>query len=360
MLNLGSKELCNPDLPALLREIIDIESVSGNEEKLADAVFSTLAKAKHLHLSRIGNVIIAKTELGRKKRVIIAGHLDTVPIADNFPSWETKDLIFGRGACDMKGGVAVAIAAALVLDAPKYDLTWLFYDNEEVEAEKNGLNKLVQEQPELLAADFAILMEPTSAQIEGGCQGTLRFVVKLVGKAAHSARSWLGDNAIHKAKGVLEILENYQARSVIVDGLKYREGLNAVKISGGIAGNVIPDAASVTINFRFAPDRDENNAKQHILQLFSGYDLEFTDFAAGARPGLDREIVQEFVALVPNPPRAKYGWTDVARFSALNIPAVNFGPADPNLAHTRDEHCPKTDLEICYQALVNWLGKEAE
>lgn len=358
MPSLASKKLCNTDLPALLREIIDIESVSGNEEELAGKVFATLADAKHLKLNRIGNVVLAQTDLGREKRVIIAGHLDTVPIADNFPSWSDGDLIFGRGACDMKGGVAVAIAAALELTAPKYDVTWLFYDNEEVEAEKNGLNRLVQEKPELLAADFAILMEPTSAYVEGGCQGTLRFVVKLTGKAAHSARSWLGDNAIHKAYGVLEILENYQARRVVVDGLEYREGLNAVKISGGIAGNVIPDEANVTINFRFAPDRDEINAKQHVLQLFSGYDLEFTDFAAGARPGLDREIAQEFVALVPQPPRAKYGWTDVARFSELGIPAVNFGPADPNLAHTREEYCPQADLEICYQALINWLGKE--
>jgi succinyl-diaminopimelate desuccinylase len=271
----------------------------------------------------------ARTQLGRAERVVIAGHLDTVPVAANLPSWVDGDRVYGRGSADMKGGVAVALACAASLSEPSRDITWIFYDHEEVEAERNSLTRIAREHPEWLSGDFAVLMEPTGAVVEGGCQGTLRCRVTTTGVAAHSARSWLGHNAIHAAAPVLARLEAYSAREVEVDGLAYHEGLNAVAISGGIAGNVIPDRCTVTVNFRFAPDRDEAEAKAHCRDVFDGFEVEFVDFAPAARPGLDRPIAAEFVAAVGGVPRAKYGWTDVARFAALGMPAVNFGTADP-------------------------------
>lgn len=343
-------------LPDLLMAVTDIESVSGNERALADAVEEALVALPHLAVERDGDAVVARTTLGRGTRVVVAGHLDTVPLAANLPSWREGDLIYGRGTCDMKGGVAVALAAAAQLSEPRHDVTWIFYDNEEVEAVKNGLGRLARNRPDLLAGDFAVLMEPTGARIEGGCQGTLRFEVTTSGTAAHSARSWLGHNAIHDAGVLLRTLADYEPRTVEVEGLEYREGLNAVGITGGIAGNVIPDRCTITVNFRFAPDRDIADAKAHCAQVFAGHDLVWTDESPAARPGLDRAAAAEFLAAVGGEPRAKYGWTDVARFSALGVPAVNFGPADPGKAHTDDEFCPVADLHACHDALLRWLG----
>ena len=343
-------------LPDLLMAVTDIESVSGNERALADAVEEALVALPHLTVERDGDAVVARTTLGRGTRVVVAGHLDTVPLAANLPSWREGDLIYGRGTCDMKGGVTVALAAAAQLSEPRHDVTWIFYDNEEVEAVKNGLGRLARNRPDLLAGDFAVLMEPTGARIEGGCQGTLRFEVTTSGTAAHSARSWLGHNAIHDAGVLLRTLADYEPRTVEVEGLEYREGLNAVGITGGIAGNVIPDRCTITVNFRFAPDRDIADAKAHCAQVFAGHDLVWTDESPAARPGLDRPAAAEFLTAVGGEPRAKYGWTDVARFSALGVPAVNFGPADPGKAHTDDEFCPVADLHACHDALLRWLG----
>ncbi len=344
------------DLVALFRQVVDVESVSGDERALADLVEASLRALPHLHVIRDGDTVVARTSLDRAERVVVAGHLDTVPVANNLPSRVEGDLVYGRGTSDMKGGVAVALACAARLDAPNRDITWIFYDHEEVAAEDNSLTRIAREHPEWLAGDFAVLMEPTSARVEGGCQGTLRFTVSTAGTAAHSARAWLGHNAIHDAAEPLARLAAYQPRQVEVDGLTYREGLNAVGITGGIAGNVIPDACTITVNFRFAPDRDEADAKAHCRQVFSGYELDFIDVAAGARPGLDRPIAREFLAAVGGQAGPKYGWTDVARFSSLGVPAVNFGPADPGKAHADDECCPVADLYLCRDALLRWLA----
>ena len=344
------------DLVTLFRQVVDVESVSGNERVLADLVEAALRRLPHLAVVRTGDTIVARTNLGRSERVVVAGHLDTVPVAGNLPSRLEGDLVFGRGTADMKGGVAVALACAAALDAPNRDITWIFYDHEEVAAEDNSLTRVAREHPEWLAGDFAVLMEPTSAQVEGGCQGTLRFTLSTHGTAAHSARAWLGHNAIHDVAEPLARLAAYQPRQVDVDGLVYREGLNAVAITGGIAGNVIPDACVLTVNFRFAPDRDEADAQRHCRDVFAGHELDFIDVAPGARPGLDRPIAQEFLAAVGGEARPKYGWTDVARFSALGVPAVNFGPADPGKAHADDECCPVADLYACRDALLRWLS----
>lgn len=350
------------DLVTLLRAITDIESVSGNERLLADEVEAALGGCPHLTVERNGDAVVARTTLGRASRVVIAGHLDTVPVARNLPSWEEsvdgERRICGRGTCDMKGGVAVQLAVAAAVAEPTRDVTWVFYDHEEVESARNGLGRLSRERPDLLSADFAVLCEPTGAAIEGGCQGTMRFTITTRGTAAHSARSWLGHNAIHDMAGVLERLRAFDAREIVVDGLTYREGMNAVGIRGGIAGNVIPDECVIEINYRFAPDKGASEAESIVREHFAGYHCDITDLAPGARPGLDLPVAAEFVAAVGGVPRAKYGWTDVARFAELGVPAVNFGPADPGKAHADDEYCPADDLVTCHDALIAWLTKE--
>ncbi len=347
------------DLVVLLRALVDVESVSGNETALADQVESALQGHEHLEVLRDGDTVIARTHLRRPERVVIAGHLDTVPVAGNLPSSLAGDRVYGRGTCDMKGGVAVMLAVAVAATTPPRDLTWIFYDHEEVEASANSLTRIASERPDLLVGDFAVLMEPTSAKVEGGCQGTLRFTVTTKGKAAHSARAWMGHNAIHDLAEVLAVLRDHEPEQPVVDGLRYHEGLNAVAVTGGIAGNVIPDTATVSVNYRFAPHRSLADAEHYCRSLLPDHDLTITDGAAGARPGLDVPAAATFVDAVGGEPSAKFGWTDVARFSALGVPAVNFGPGDPSKAHADDEFCPIDELYTCRAALLRWLDRPA-
>lgn len=356
------------DIVDLTAAIVDIESVSGNEKALADAVEHALrTHAVHLEVIRDGDTVIARTHRGLAQRVLLAGHLDTVPVADNLPSTrrirEGREELVGRGSCDMKGGVAVLLQLAVLADAAPVDLTWIFYDHEEVAAADNALTRIAAEHPEYLAADFAILGEPTSAGVEGGCKGTLKLEVTARGIAAHSARDWVGDNAVHRLAPVLQRLDEYTARRAVIDGLEYREALNVVEISGGIAGNVIPDRARALVNYRFAPDTPVAQAEAHVREVLAGLELEIevTDAAGGAMPGLDAPVARDFLAaLGPDVTvAAKQGWTDVSRFADLGIPAVNFGPGDPLLAHTDDEHVPLADLRTALAGLGRWLGVPA-
>lgn len=346
------------DPVSLTAALVDVPSVSGDEEALADAVQAALAsQAPHLELLRSGQALLARTRLGRPRRVLLAGHLDTVPIADNVPSRRVGATLYGCGTSDMKAGVAVMTHLAAALTDPAHDVTLVLYDCEEVEASRNGLGRLEREHRDWLEADLALLGEPTSGQVEAGCQGTLRVVVRTDGRRAHSARSWLGENAIHAAAPVLERLAAYAAREVDIDGCRYREGLQAVRIAGGVAGNVVPDACEVTVNFRFAPDRSLDDARAHVADVFAGFALVETDAAPGALPGLGAPAAAGFVAATGTTPVAKYGWTDVARFATLGIPALNFGPGDPNLAHTREESVPVGAIVEACDTLRTYLTR---
>lgn len=343
----------------LTRAICDIPSVSGGEALLADAIQEAVAPLEHLEVIRHGNTVVARTNLGRPQRVVIAGHIDTVPINENLPTrvveLDGEPHLWGRGTVDMKGGVAVQLKLAAELVAPVIDITWMWYDNEEVAASLNGLNLLSADRPDLFAADFAILGEPSNGQVEGGCNGTLRAVVRTHGVRAHSARAWVGENAIHAAAPILSRLAEYRAKEVQVEGLAYRESMSAVRITGGVAGNVIPDLCEVEVNYRFAPSKTAADAAAHLRGVLDGFEVEITDAADGARPGLDAPIAQEFVAAVGAVPKPKYGWTDVARFSALGIPAVNYGPGDPHLAHHDEERVPLAQIDAVEQGLRAWL-----
>ena len=320
------------DVVTLTAALVDIASVSGDEQAIADDVEAALRSLDYLDVERVGNVVLARTDFGRPQRIVLAGHLDTVPIADNVPSRRDGDMLYGCGSSDMKSGVAVMLRMAATLQPPAeqtHDLTYVFYDCEEIESDRNGLGRLAHTRPQVLAADLAIVLEGTNGAVEAGCQGTLRARITITGTRAHSARSWLGDNAIHAAAPVLARLAAYEPRSVDIDGCTYREGLSAVGISGGVAGNIVPDECVVTVNFRFAPDRDVAGATAHVREVFAGYDVVVVDAAPGALPRLTDPAAAEFIAAIALPPVAKFGWTDVARFAEMSIPAVNFGPGDP-------------------------------
>jgi succinyl-diaminopimelate desuccinylase len=368
--------------PALLTAaLLDVRSVSDEETPLADAIEHALRGQTTLAVTRDGDAIVARSVLGRDERVILAGHIDTVPLPTaagargTVPSsWDGmpgEGTLWGRGATDMKGGVAVQLALAARLFpaeetgdggaaparplTPGRDVTFVFYDHAEVEASKSGLLRLAQHHPDLLAGDFAILLEPTNGTVEGGCNGTLRVEATTVGEAAHSARAWMGRNAIHAAAPILDRLARYEPATVTVDGLDFRESLNAVGIAGGTAGNVIPDRCTVTINYRFAPDKSLDQAEAHVRALLDGFDVVRTDGAAGARPGLTHPAAAAFVEVVGREPLPKYGWTDVARFSELGVPAVNFGPGDALLAHKDDERVEAAAVRACLSSLEAWL-----
>jgi succinyl-diaminopimelate desuccinylase len=347
------------DVVTLTEQLVNIESVSRNEQEITDAVERALGALDHLDVTRRGNTVIASTHLDRGERVVIAGHLDTVPLNDNLPARNDGTDLHGLGSCDMKGGDAVILRLAATVAEPVRDVTFILYEAEEIETEFNGLYRLSQSDPDLMRADFAILMEPSDAVVEAGCQGTLRVDVTARGERAHSARSWKGVNAIHGAGEILARLNGYDARQPVIDGLTYHEGLNAVFIRGGVAGNVLPDECVVEVNFRFAPDRSEEEAQAFVRDFFSGYDVRVTDSAPGAMPGLDRPAAKAFVEAVGGEVNPKFGWTDVARFSALGVPAVNFGPGDPMLAHKQEEFVPLAQLQHCERTLREWLGAPA-
>ena len=349
MLDLGA------DVVNLTAALVDIPSESRHEQRIADEVEAALRQLDHVQVTRFGNTVVARTDLGRAERVVLGGHLDTVPAADNLPHRIDGDNLYGLGSNDMKGGVAVALRCAHELREPSRDVTYVFYECEEIDDEANGLRRLAEVHPEFLQADFAVLMEPSDAGVEAGCQGTLRAHVRTSGERAHSARSWLGRNAIHAAADILNRLERYTPRTPVIDGLTYREGMNAVGIEGGVATNVIPDACEVTVNYRYAPDRSPQEALAHVHEVFDGYPLEVVDNSPGALPGLSHPAAQAFLKATGAVPRPKFGWTDVSRFSALGVPAVNFGPGDPSLAHTRGEYVPIEHLHRCEQQMLEWL-----
>jgi succinyl-diaminopimelate desuccinylase len=339
----------------LTAQLVDIESVSGNEAEIADAVEGALGDVDGLTVDRVRHSIVARTDLGHEDRVVIAGHLDTVPVNANLPSRNDGTLLHGLGSCDMKGGVAVALALAATVVEPVRDVTYVFYECEEVEATRNGLTIIADKHPELIGGDFAVLMEPSNAGVEAGCQGSMHVDVTVSGIRAHSARSWNGVNAIHAATPILERLLAYRPEKPVIDGLQYHEGLNAVGIRGGVAGNVIPDECIVSVNYRFAPSQSVADAEEFLRAMFDGFDVAVTDSAPGALPGLNRPAAAAFLDAVGGEARPKFGWTDVARFSELGVPAVNFGPGNPELAHTQGEYVPLVHLDRCFDQMRRWL-----
>lgn len=344
------------DLLALTAEIIDIPSPSFHEQRFAEVVEARLRACGHLTVERVGDNVIARTDLGADHRLLLAGHLDTVPANNNETAIVDGDRVSGLGASDMKGGLACMLALAEAVDRPAVDVTYVFYACEEVPAEHNGLAFLARERPELLEADAAILGEPTSAEIEAGCQGTLRIRAVWHGERAHTARPWMGRNAIHRLGPVLERLEAYEARRPVIAGCEFHEAVQVVGVSGGVAGNVVPDRAELLVNHRFAPDKTSEEAIAFLLELLGDPDEhELTDLSPAAPPGVDHPLLAAVRDRSGLEVKAKLGWTDVARFAELGIPAINLGPGDAHLAHTQGEWVERDQLERAYSALASVL-----
>jgi len=350
------------DLLQLAAELVAVPSVSRHEQVLADLVADRLRACPHLQVERVGDSVVARTELGLPQRVLLAGHLDTVPAAQQMTTRIEDNVLWGLGAVDMKGGLAVLLDLACAPGIPTVDATFVFYACEEIARDENGLVRITTERPDLLTADVAILAEPTGGRVEAGCQGTARAEIRLRGRRAHTARPWTGVNAVHRLVSVLQLLSEYQPRPVEIDGCVYTEQLQAVAVTGGVAGNVVPDEAVVTVNFRFAPDRDEAAATAELQRLLSGVidpvagdTVEVVDIAGGALPALDHPDLAKLVALTGSPPRAKVGWTDSATLASTGVAATNFGPGDPLLAHTPDEHVSRAELQHVRRTLAGLL-----
>lgn len=354
------------DPVVLSAALVDIESPSHHEEAIADAIEAALRGLEHAEVQRFGNTVVARTNFGLDSRVVLAGHIDTVPLADNTPHRLADGILHGCGSVDMKSGMACYLGAFARLAQPgktAHDLTLIAYEGEEVAQEFNGLYHLERDHPELLQGDIALLGEPSGAIIEAGCQGTIRVFVDAHGTRAHSARSWLGHNAAHDLAGVLTRIAAYEPRTVLIDDCEYREGLNVVGLEGFVATNTIPDHARLIVNFRYAPDRSVEDAKAHLeetLALEEGLELIYDDVAPGALPGLGDPVAAGLVKAVGGNFRAKFGWTDVARFSSLGVPAVNFGPGDPGFAHKKDEQCPVDEIRQVAAQLLDYLSAESE
>ncbi|MGX7825203.1 succinyl-diaminopimelate desuccinylase [Actinokineospora sp. 24-640] len=339
----------------LTAALVDVPSVSRDELVLADAVERALrTQAPHLEVLRSGNTVLARTTLGRPSRVVFAGHLDTVPLNKNLPLRRTPGVLHGLGTVDMKGGVAVMLHLAATVLEPVRDMTFIFYDCEEIDFASNGLGRVERELREWMDGDLAVVCEPSNAVVEAGCQGTMKIEVRTTGVRAHTARGWMGENAIHALEPALRTLAAYESRSVDIDGCRYREGLQAVGVSGGVAGNVVPDEAVLVVNHRFAPDKSPAQAEAHLRELFG--DVTVTDSAAAALPGLSTPAARGLVEAAGGTPVAKLGWTDVSRFAALGIPAVNFGPGDPTLAHTQQENVAESDIRRCAEVLHRFVS----
>ncbi len=378
------------DLLELTAELVAMPSVSFEESTFVDWLEDQLGQLDHLETVRVGDNLVARTNLGRTQRLVIAGHTDTVPPNGNAQARIDGDTLWGVGSADMKGGLAVALQLAREVTNPRYDLTFIFYAREEVAQEHNGLNELTAERPDLLAGDCAILGEPTSALIEAGCQGAMRFQLTLAGARAHTARPWMGRNALHRLGPVLAALAAYEARTPTIDGCVYREAIQAVSVEGGVAGNVVPDQVVLKIHHRYAPDRSPQQAESFVRELLAphielapdavtantentdgakrdessgarsgdesarkgGYDeLVVLDQSPACLPSMNHPILQKLVTDNNLEVKSKLGWTDVARFDQLGIPATNFGPGDATVAHAADERLERSSIESVYSAL---------
>ena len=361
------------DLLASTAALVDIASESHNEQAITDHIEARLTtEAPWLELTRVGHNLVARTHLGCTERIILAGHTDTVPINSNLPARIDGDACHGVGSSDMKSGLAVMLALAVAVREPRLDVSYIFYEAEEVAPRFNGLGRLARERPDLLAGDVALLGEPTDGTIEAGCQGTMRAELTLVGSRAHTARPWMGRNAIHRLAPVLDRLARYEGRQPVIDGCQYREAMQAVRVDGGVAGNVVPDRATLVVNHRFAPDRTSAEAEAHLRAVLTagtdfddarggsdgdgdGDRFELVDLSPAAAPSLDHHVLAALIARNGLEVRAKLGWTDVARFAELGVPAANFGPGDATLAHTAGEWVGREPIERVYRALDDLL-----
>jgi len=348
---------------ALAAALVDVPSESRSEQVLVGLIEAAL-HVPHLTVDRIGDNLVARTHLGRTRRLILGGHTDTVPAAGNAKAVVEGNRLYGVGSTDMKGGLAVMLELARTVSEPAIDVSYVFYAREEIAVAHNGLREIDAVRPELLEGDVALLGEPTLGAIEAGCQGTMRLRVVMAGERAHTARPWMGTNAIHRLGRLIDAIASADCRTPTVEGCEYREALQIVDVKGGVAGNVVPDSAEVLVNHRFAPDRTPEQAEVHVRALLApalsdGDTVEVVDMSPSARPGLDDPLIAALIEKNGLEVRAKLGWTDVAFFSERGVSASNFGPGDPTIAHTAGEYLERDSLESAFRALKTLISEGA-
>lgn len=348
------------DLLQLTADLVAVRSESFAEAPLVDLLEADLRTLDHLEVTRVGDNLVARTHLDRSTRLVLAGHTDTVPANGNAEPRLDGDVLWGLGSSDMKSGLAVMWHLARTHTAPALDVTYVFYAREEVAAVHSGLGELFEVRPDLLEGDVAILGEPTDGQIEAGCQGTMRFRIELAGARAHTARAWMGRNAIHRLGGLLSAIAEVEPRRPEILGCQFHEALQVVRVEGGVAGNVVPDRVEIDLGHRFAPDRTPEEAQAWVRSVIDPFlepddVVELVDLSPAAWPAIDHPCIAALMERHGLGVRSKLGWTDVARFAERGVPAVNLGPGDSTLAHTAEERVHRDSIERTHAALDELL-----
>ena len=348
-------------LSGILETLVNIPSETGNEAAIAEWVAHRVGALRHGTLSRSGHSVVWRAARGGRPHVVLAGHLDTVPAQGNATARRRNGSLYGLGTTDMKSGdtVMLALLETLSPDDLRVDLTAVFYDAEEGPRERNGLTRLLADMSFLRDADLAILLEPTALRVELGCNGALNAEVRATGKSAHSARPWTGVNAVERAAPWLAEITRFPVTPVAVEGLTFHETLQVTTLRAGRARNVIPDELVANLNYRFPPDRTLADAEARVRALVPAeFETRVVDAAPPGRVCASDPEVRAFVDRFGVEVAGKQGWTDVAQFTAAGVPAFNFGPGIPELAHQADEHCPVENLEVAYRWLRAFLSRE--
>ncbi|RUM43196.1 MAG: succinyl-diaminopimelate desuccinylase [Desulfurobacterium sp.] len=348
---------------SLLKKLVSIPSVYGNEREIADFVEDFLKeKNPRLTVIRENNTVLAFENFNpEKKTVALVGHLDTVPGENEYEGQVISGKLYGLGASDMKAGDAVILKLAedFSKESSRFNLFFILYEKEEGPYVENGLQSVFKKYGELLRRiDFAFVLEPTDNVLQVGCLGVIHAWFIFKGKRAHSARPWEGENAIHKGWELLKYLNELEPRKVEVGELTFYEVLSATMVDYSGGRNIVPEEFRVNLNYRFSPLKTVEEAKGDLVELkgkVRADSVEFTDLSPAARPCLDNPILQEFRERFSVPLQPKQAWTDVAQFSVHGIDAVNFGPGQPHQAHQRNEYVEVGKVKECYRVLKEFL-----
>lgn len=338
--------------------LVDIPSVTGEEGPLCEALAARLGRTyREEHIRRIGNSVVVGTPTDRPL-VLLVGHIDTVPRQGQGPARVEGGRLFGLGTSDMKSGVAVMVHLLedrSVREGP-YDVVGVFYDAEEGPHARNGLEPVLQGLPWLAEAAFAVVTEPTDLELQLGCQGLVNATVRFEGKAAHSARPWLGVNAVTKAGNWLAGLHERAPEPFEVGGLTFYEVFSVTRATAGVANNVIPAAFDLNLNYRFAPHRSGSDALARLAEITAGADsVDVKECVGGAPVPEGNPFLDRLVAISDAPVTPKQAWTDVARLARYGIPAANYGPGEVAQAHKATESVPIANLDPAYEALRCFL-----
>jgi len=334
-------------------DLVNIHSPSRGEAEIA-AYVSDAIELPRIYASE--DVLFAGLRRSGRPLAVLAGHLDTVPAQDNFPGRLEDGVIVGLGASDMKSGLAVMIELAQTLTEPELDIAYLFFTREELAAGESPLPQFFDDCPEIGEAELVVMMEPTDNTIQAGCLGNLNARLIYTGVSAHSARPWLGDNAIHRAIRGLAELAALEPLDVEVDGLVFREVVSVVGIRGGIAQNVVPDRTVAELNYRYAPNRSPADAEARLRELAGDAVLEDLANSPAAHVAANTPLVNRLRASGDFALEPKQAWTPVAEFAARGLDAVNFGPGATRYAHRRDERVEVAELVRSYEALARFAG----